>query len=106
MYACTHTCPVTVAVRQTDARRQPQGATSEVAFVDRVRAVCALLGIGNAQEVVRDKPAALQHAVATIKNGSAFRWAPRPHSAVVCVACSAAACIILNAAPGLGTFKL
>ena len=48
----------------------------EVKFVDRVRAVCGILNIGNAAALSKEKPAALQAAIAAIKNGIAFRENP------------------------------
>ncbi|MEW5302876.1 MAG: hypothetical protein WDW36_005616 [Sanguina aurantia] len=48
----------------------------DVTFVDRVRAICGILNIGNAAALSKEKPAALQAAVVAIRNGSAFRSTP------------------------------
>lgn len=54
----------------------PPQAKGEVAYADRVRAVCALLNIGDAVRASKDKPQALQAALASIRSGSAFRENP------------------------------
>ena len=44
--------------------------------MDKVRAMCGLLGIGHAAELGADKPAALGAAVAALRLGHALRDTP------------------------------
>ncbi|CAD7699681.1 unnamed protein product [Ostreobium quekettii] len=55
---------------QTPAARK----VVDISMLDRVRAVCCLLGVGDAGAMVNSKPGAMQAAVAAIKSGAAFRW--------------------------------
>eukprot|EP00877_Chromochloris_zofingiensis_P005297 jgi/Chrzof1/14769/Cz09g15150.t1 len=51
----------------------PVAGKSDVSYLDRVRAICGILQIGNAAELSQQKPAALQSAIQSIKDGKAFR---------------------------------
>lgn len=44
--------------------------------MDKVRALCGVLGIGNAGVLAADKPLALQTAAMSLRNGNAFRENP------------------------------
>ncbi len=48
----------------------------EVTHVDRVRAVCGILKIGNAAAAVESRPAVQQAAISAIRSGLAFRASP------------------------------
>eukprot|EP00955_Chlamydomonas_euryale_P067186 359773-Chlamydomonas_euryale.AAC.2 len=54
----------------------PSQRDEQVTYVDRVRAVCAILKIGNAEAASARKPAAHLAAIAAIKNGTVFRGGP------------------------------
>jgi hypothetical protein len=49
------------------------GPAREVPYLDRVRAVCALLKIGDAQQLLEGKQDAMRAALAAVKNGQAFK---------------------------------
>lgn len=51
-------------------------ALQEVTFVDKVRALCGVLGIGNAAALAADKPLALQTAAMSLRNANAFKENP------------------------------
>ncbi|KXZ55393.1 hypothetical protein GPECTOR_3g519 [Gonium pectorale] len=48
----------------------------EVTFVDKVRSLCGVLGIGNAAALAAGKPLALQTAAMSLRNGNALRENP------------------------------
>ena len=48
----------------------------EVTYVDRVRAVCAILKIGHAAAAVEGRPAVQSAALAAVRSGAAFRASP------------------------------
>ncbi len=52
--------------------RRPQ----EVTFVDKVRALCGVLNIGNAAVLAKEKPLALQTAAMSLRNANAFKENP------------------------------
>ncbi|GIL81346.1 hypothetical protein Vretimale_1101 [Volvox reticuliferus] len=58
------------------ARPSAGGSAKEVTFVDKVRALCGVLAIGNAAALAQDKPLALQTAAMSLRNGNAFRENP------------------------------
>lgn len=44
--------------------------------MDKVRAICGVLSIGNAALLAKDKPLALQTAAMSLRNGNAFKDNP------------------------------
>ncbi|KAG2501803.1 hypothetical protein HYH03_000303 [Edaphochlamys debaryana] len=50
--------------------------SQEVTFVDKVRALCGVLGIGNAAALASEKPLALQTAAMSLRNAAALRENP------------------------------
>ena len=58
------------------AAQQQQQQQQEVTFVDKVRAICGVLSIGNAALLGKDKPLALQTAAMSLRNGNAFKDNP------------------------------
>lgn len=58
------------------APQQAKQPKEPITFEDRVRAVCALLGIGNAAAASQGKPQAQHNAIMAIRNGSAFKENP------------------------------
>jgi len=58
------------------APQQPPTKKEENTYVDRVRAICGILNIGNAAEVAKGRPSAQYAALVSLRNGSAFRANP------------------------------
>ncbi|PNH12927.1 Zinc finger CCCH domain-containing protein 39 [Tetrabaena socialis] len=54
----------------------PAGSAKEVTFVDKVRALCGVLAIGNAAALAAEKPLALQTAAMSLRNTAAFKENP------------------------------
>lgn len=52
------------------------GKPEPTTFIDRVRAICGMLNIGNAARMLEEKPGARTAAVQAVRSGAAFRENP------------------------------